>query len=51
MTTTDALLIINANTLNLTLERNRLRAALAALLLYAEQAPADVRAQAQAALE
>jgi len=51
MTTTDALLIINANTLSLTLERNHLRAALAALLLYADEAPDEVRAQAQAALE
>ena len=51
MTTTDALLVINANTLNLTLERNRLRAALLTLLLYAEEAPDDVRAQAKAALE
>ena len=51
MTTTDALLVINANTLNLTLERNKLRAALITLLLYAPDAPADVIAQAQAALE
>jgi len=50
MTTTDALLVINANTLSLTLERNRLRAALITLLTYAE-VPEEVRAQAKAALE
>jgi len=51
MTTTDALLVINANTLSLTLERNRLRAALITLLIYAaDDVPKEVIAQAQAAI-
>lgn len=52
MTTTDALLVINVNTLNLTLERNRLRAVVLTLLIYAaDDVPKEVIAQAQAALE